>query len=85
VTTPSYPLEIEFHRLTWQNFITAMAVYGILFAWQEKEADVPGYHPRRLGWMVGTTEIHLIVTTSESRGIELTVKESPLLARNTVD
>ena len=52
--------------------------YGILFAWQEKEADVPGYHPTRLRWMVGTTEIPLIVmtTSSESRGIGLTVKES---------
>jgi hypothetical protein len=61
--------------------------YGILFAWQEKEADVPGYYPTRLGWMVGTTEIFFIVTTtlSESRDIGFTVKESPLLAHNTVD
>jgi hypothetical protein len=48
---------------------------------------VPGYHSTRLGRIVGTTEKPLIVTTtsSESRGIGLMVKESPLLARNTVD
>jgi hypothetical protein len=48
---------------------------------------VPSYHPTRLEWMVGTTEILLTVTTtsSESKGIGLMVKESPLLALNTVD
>jgi hypothetical protein len=48
---------------------------------------VSGYHPTRLGWMVGTTEIPLIVTTTlnESKDIGLMVKESSLLARNTVD
>jgi hypothetical protein len=38
---------------------------------------VPGYHPTRIGWVVGTREYPLIVTTtsSESRGLGFMVKE----------
>jgi hypothetical protein len=52
-------------------------VYGILFAWRQREANVPGYHPTRIGWVVGTREYPLIVVTtfSESRGLGFMVKE----------
>jgi hypothetical protein len=52
-------------------------MYGILFAWRQREANVPGYHPTRIGWVVGTREYPLIVatTSSESRGLGFMVKE----------
>jgi hypothetical protein len=42
-----------------------------------REANVPGYYPTRVGWVVGTREYPLIVTTtsSKSKGIGFTVKE----------
>jgi hypothetical protein len=42
-----------------------------------REANVPGYHPTKVGWVVGTREYPLIVTTTSSkfRGLGFTVKE----------
>jgi hypothetical protein len=34
--------------------------YGILFAWQEKEADVPGYHQCFFNWLPKAGETCLL-------------------------